>query len=130
MAKVEGFPGSALLFFGSVVRNNIALIAVIAVCAPCLRTPDLEVVVFLGTECPMARLYANRLNTLSERYPQVRFRVANASQQDSESEVVEFGKLFHFPASKDYALARRLGAEPRPRYDRRCPAPVARPVGG
>jgi hypothetical protein len=62
----------------------------------------------------MARLYANRLNTLSERYPQVKFRVANASQQDSESEVVEFGKLFHFPASKDYVLARRLGATRSP----------------
>src|SRR6185436_17148647 len=65
-------------------------------------------------DCPMARLYTNRLNTLAERYPEVKFRVANASVQDSEEEVAEFGRLLRFPASKDYALARRLGATRSP----------------
>ncbi len=62
----------------------------------------------------MAKLYANRLNTLSKRYPEVKFRVANASEQDSEEEIAEFGKLLHFPMSKDYASARRLGATRSP----------------
>ena len=49
-----------------------------------------EAVVFLGADCPLARLYASRLNELSERYPQVGFRGINASEQDSEAEVAFF----------------------------------------
>jgi hypothetical protein len=78
-------------------------------------SPECEVVVFLGTECPMARLYVHRLNDLSARYPQVRFRALNASQQDSAAEVAEFGKRLRFPFEKDDGTqARRHSATRSP----------------
>jgi hypothetical protein len=76
---------------------------------------DCEVVVFLGTECPMARLYVDRLNELSARYPEVRFRGVNASPQDSADEVAQFGKRLRFPFEKDDgSQARRLSATRSP----------------
>ena len=39
------------------------------------------------------------LKTAAERYPDVKFRVANASVQDSDEEVAEFGRLLRFPVS-------------------------------
>jgi hypothetical protein len=77
--------------------------------------PDCEVVVFLGAECPLARLYVPRLNELAARYPEVRFRAVNASQQDSPAEVAQFGTLLRFPYEKDDGtLARRLSATRSP----------------
>lgn len=75
---------------------------------------DYEVVVFLGTDCPLAKLYASRLNDLSQRYPQIHFRAVNASQQDSEGEIASFGKLLRFSYTKDYQLARELAASRSP----------------
>ena len=95
-------------------KMKTALFLVLALCASLFGETDHEVVVFLGTECPMARLYANRLNEMSERYPSVKFRAVNASEQDSEAEVAEFGKLLRFPVSKDDALAHKLGATRSP----------------
>ncbi|MEX2026731.1 MAG: thiol-disulfide isomerase, partial [Pirellulaceae bacterium] len=75
---------------------------------------DCKVVVFLGTDCPLARLYAPRLNDLVQRYPSVPFRAASASQQDSADEVAQFAQRLNFPFVKDAALARRLGATRSP----------------
>ncbi|HUE70201.1 MAG TPA: thiol-disulfide isomerase [Pirellulaceae bacterium] len=77
--------------------------------------PNPEVIVFLGTECPMARLYVLRLNDLANRYPEIRFRALNASDQDSAAEVAEFGKRLRFPYEKDDgSQARRLSATRSP----------------
>ena len=90
------------------------MIAYLALICAAVTAPRYEVVVFLGTECPMAKLYAGRLNDLADRYPQVAFRAANCSQQDSAAQVAEFGKRLHFPFRKDDGtLARRLGATAR-----------------
>lgn len=79
-----------------------------------ITVTDVEVIVFLGADCPLARLYANRLNALAERYPQVCFRGVNCSEQDSDAEVEEFGRRLRFSITKDIALARRLGATRSP----------------
>ena len=91
-------------------------LAIAAQAGPTLgNSPDREVIVFLGTECPMARLYVPRLNDLAERYPQVRFRGLNASNQDSAEEVAAFGRRLRFPYEKDDGtLARRLSATRSP----------------
>ena len=44
---------------------------------------QLTVVCFLGTECPLARLYAGRLNQLSERFDSVDFVGVCSNLQDS-----------------------------------------------
>ena len=76
---------------------------------------DTEVIVFLGTECPLARLYVPRLNDLAARYGQVRFRGLNASDQDSAEEVAEFARRLRFPYEKDDGShARRLSATRSP----------------
>src|SRR5262245_58137355 len=88
---------------------HLALIALVS------YVPRYEVVVFLGTDCPMAKLYAVRLNELAERYPQVKFRAVNCSEQDSHADVFEFGKRLRFPFEKDDGtLARELGATRSP----------------
>jgi mono/diheme cytochrome c family protein len=91
------------------------MIAYLALLCLAVAGPRYEVVVFLGTECPMAKLYAGRLNELAERYPQITFRAVNCSQQDSHADVFEFGKRLRFPFEKDDGrLARRLGATRSP----------------
>ena len=91
------------------------MIAYLALVCLAVAGPRYEVVVFLGTECPMAKLYASRLNELAERYPQVTFRAANCSEQDSHADVFEFGKRLRFPFAKDDGtLARELGATRSP----------------
>lgn len=63
------------------------------------------VVCFLGTECPLARLYGPRLQELARAYSQksVRFIGINSNSQDSQNEVSEFAKEFgiQFPLLKD-----------------------------
>ncbi len=63
------------------------------------------VVVFLGTECPLATVYAPRLEQLSERFADrdVAFVGINANQQDSLSELTEYAKIHgvKFPLLKD-----------------------------
>jgi peroxiredoxin len=66
---------------------------------------QLTVVCFLGTECPLARLYGPRLNALSREYADrdVRFVGVNSNSQDSPKEVAEFCKEYGitFPIVKD-----------------------------
>ena len=47
------------------------------------------VVAFLGTECPLAKLYGPRLQTLANEYEPkgVRFLAINSNQQDSIAEI-------------------------------------------
>ena len=52
------------------------------------------VVTFLGTECPMAKLYGPRLQQLSEEFDseQVKFVVVMSNRQDSLSECSAYAK--------------------------------------
>src|SRR5690348_10535818 len=63
------------------------------------------VVVFLGTECPLARLYAGRLEELAKRYgPRgVQFIGIVSNQQDSLEKISQFARAekIDFPLLKD-----------------------------
>ena len=63
------------------------------------------VVCFLGTECPMARLYGPRLSQLAERFEGqgVRFVGVNSNQQDSLDEIKAYVKQLKiaFPLVRD-----------------------------
>ena len=64
------------------------------------------VIAFLGTECPLAKVYGPRLNGLSERFADrgVRFVGVNSNQQDSMAELREYGQrhAVEFPLVKDF----------------------------
>ena len=65
----------------------------------------LTVVVFLGTECPLAKLYSSRIVQLAKAFrdQDVHFVAINSNQQDSKKEWLEFAKSnqFGFPIIKD-----------------------------
>lgn len=85
-----------------------------------LKGNELKVVCFLGVECPLARLYGQRLTQLGEEFgPQgVRVIGINSNPQDSVDDIrgyvadLEIG----FPIVKDadQSLARKLGASRTP----------------
>ena len=63
----------------------------------------LTAVCFLGTECPLARLYASRLNGFAEEFPQVRFVGIFSNRQDSEQDIEAYQAKYklNFPIAKD-----------------------------
>lgn len=65
---------------------------------------SLTVVAFLGTECPLAKLYCVRLNQLADEFETVRFVGINSNRQDSEEELLEFRKTLNvqFPLARDH----------------------------
>lgn len=75
--------------------------------APCM------VVCFLGAECPLANLYAARLNRLAAQFREqgVRFIGINSNVQDSMPELATFVNKHElvFPMVKDYDRAAALG---------------------
>lgn len=78
------------------------------------------VICFLGAECPLARLYGARLQTLSEKFrsDQVAFIGINSNRQDSLEELRAYAQALSitFPLVKDYdqAAADRFGAKRTP----------------
>lgn len=78
------------------------------------------VVAFLGTQCPLAKLYAVRLQELADRYANRGVIVLGvfANVQDSPSELAAFAKQHNlkYPLLKDVGnvLADQLGAERTP----------------
>ncbi len=74
------------------------------------------VVTFLGTECPLAKLYASRLVELAAEFKArgVTFVGIDANQQDSDSELAHYAKenKIEFPLLKDAGnvIADKLGA--------------------
>lgn len=78
------------------------------------------VVAVLGTECPLAKLYADRLQTLANEYQSkgVAFVGIAPNRQDSLTELAAFARLHHveFPLLKDLnnVLADQLGAQRTP----------------
>lgn len=85
-----------------------------------LKDKQLVVVTFLGTECPLVRHYAARLQQLSEQFAArgVEFVGIDANQQDSLSELAHFAKetKLRFPLLKDAGnvVADQFGAERTP----------------
>ncbi|HVX09737.1 MAG TPA: thiol-disulfide isomerase [Pirellulales bacterium] len=81
-----------------------------------LDRPGVEVVVFLGVECPLSRLYANRLNDWQTRYPGVRFLAVGANRHDTAEELAAFAREFELrvPFAKDSGQAAQLGATRNP----------------
>ncbi|MCO6456688.1 MAG: redoxin domain-containing protein, partial [Pirellulaceae bacterium] len=78
------------------------------------------VVCFLGTECPLARLYGPRLQRLQEEFAPhgVRFVGVNSNWQDSPAEIRKYADdlQLSLPIVKDVrqVLARKLGATRTP----------------
>jgi peroxiredoxin/mono/diheme cytochrome c family protein len=70
-----------------------------------LKDAKLVVVVFLGTECPLARLYAPRLNAMAADYAgdQVRFVGIDSNRQDAVGEIADYVREYNvsFPVLKD-----------------------------
>lgn len=76
---------------------------------------QVQVVVFLGVECPLAGIYAPKLNELHDRYPLVSFQAVSANVSDTPEAVQRFASEFlAFPMVKDASLARKLGATRSP----------------
>ncbi|MEM1067602.1 MAG: redoxin domain-containing protein [Planctomycetota bacterium] len=83
-------------------------------------TVKCDVICFLGTECPLAKIYASRLQRMSDEYAErgVRFIGINSNVQDSMEELSEYG-LTHglsFPLAKDFdrRVALQFGATRTP----------------
>lgn len=80
----------------------------------------LVVVAFLGTECPLAKLYGQRLVELAEAYADkgVAFLGINANAQDSLAELTAYGRThgIAFPLLKDAGnrVADAMGASRTP----------------
>ncbi len=70
-----------------------------------LALADWQVVCFLGTECPLAKLYGPRLQEMSEKFAErgVSFLGVNSNLQDSPAEIDEYAKSLgiEFPIVKD-----------------------------
>ncbi len=88
-----------------------------------LRTPfdaRLRVVCFLGCECPVAKLYAPRLQALAQRFtPQdVEFIGINSNPQDSMDKLAAYARDYEidFPLLKDHdgTVAATIGATRTP----------------
>lgn len=81
-----------------------------------LKGSDLVVVAFLGTECPLARLYGPRLAELARQYEskKVAFLAIDANQQDTLAEMAQYARVskIEFPFLKDPAgaVADQFGA--------------------
>ncbi len=69
---------------------------------------DFVVVIFLGLDCPLCKLYAERLNELATEFgPQVQFVGVVANRGDELSEISQFQSefQFQFPVYKDVTVA-------------------------
>ncbi len=81
---------------------------------------QLIVVAFLGTECPLAKLYGGRLAKLAEEFESqgVKFLGVNSNRQDSLTEIAAYGRRYNidFPLLKDTKaeVAEKFGATRTP----------------
>lgn len=75
------------------------------------KEKQLVIVAFLGTECPLAKLYAPRLQALHEKYQaDVAFLGINANRQDSITEIAAHARRHNvaFPVLKDLGNERTV----------------------
>src|SRR5438067_481602 len=72
-----------------------------------LRDAPLVVVVFLGVDCPLAKLYAPRLGELSRTYGSrgVRFLAIAPNRQDSPADLARYARTHALP----FPLLRDVG---------------------
>jgi peroxiredoxin len=81
---------------------------------------EFHVLCFLGTECPLARVYGPRLQRMSDEYESrgVRFIGINSNIQDSMEELRSYASAheIRFPVAKDYdrSVAVQIGATRTP----------------
>lgn len=81
---------------------------------------DVVVVIFLGTECPLAKLYAPRMARLTERFDDADVAIVgiDSNQQDSIQEIASYAQRhdIEFPILKDpgNAVADQFAAERTP----------------
>jgi hypothetical protein len=92
----------------------LMLLAVVAAGEQPAEQQRYEVVTFMATGCPLAKLYAGRVSELAARYPQVHFRGVSTNAHDSDAEVTAFGKTHNLRFEKDPAAILRLGATRSP----------------
>ncbi len=73
---------------------------------PAKKPPQFTVLCFLGAECPLAKLYGPRLQSLADSYQadEVQFVGINSNRQDSPADVLAYVKnhAITFPVVKDY----------------------------
>ncbi len=78
----------------------------------------LTVVCFIGTECPLAKLYSGRLDQLAEKFSDVDFIAVSSNQQDSIADLKKFRERFSvsIPIVKDIGniVADQFNAERTP----------------
>ena len=78
----------------------------------------LTVVCFIGTECPLAKLYSSRLDKLAKKFTSVDFIAVSSNQQDSVADLKGFRERFEvsIPIVKDAdnVVADQFGAERTP----------------
>lgn len=85
-----------------------------------LASKKLVVIAYLGTECPLAKLYAPRLAELAKTYDSkgVAFLGLSSNQQDSATELLHYARVHHveFPILKDLSnvVADKMKAERTP----------------
>ena len=78
------------------------------------------VIAFLGTECPMANLYGERLQTMAQQYADqgVQFVGIDSNRQDSLEKIAHYAQThkINFPLLKDPGnrVADQFGAERTP----------------
>ena len=84
------------------------------------KDKKLVAIVFLGTECPLARQYGERLAELAKKYGDkgVQFLGVNSNRQDAITAIASYARIHHveFPILKDLnnKLADQLGATRTP----------------
>ncbi|HBL47605.1 MAG TPA: hypothetical protein DDZ90_29890, partial [Planctomycetaceae bacterium] len=84
------------------------------------REQKLVVIAFLGTECPLAKLYGGRLQKLADEFASqgVAFYAIMSNQQDSLTEIAAYARKHEisFPVLKDAGnhVADQIGARRTP----------------
>lgn len=84
------------------------------------KDKKLVALVFLGTECPLARQYGERLAELDKKFAEkgVQFLGVNSNRQDTITEIASYARIHHiaFPILKDLnnKLADQVGAARTP----------------
>jgi peroxiredoxin len=84
------------------------------------KDKKLVALVFMGTECPVARQYGERLAELDKKYADkgVQFLAINSNRQDTITALASYARIYHvnFPILKDLnnKVADQLGAARTP----------------
>jgi peroxiredoxin len=110
IGKVGEFPGDFTLgdFRGKEVKFSEA------------SKDKLTIIAFLGTECPLAKLYAPRLVEIAKKYADKNVAILGvmSNQQDSQAEIAHYAKTHNieFPLLRDAGnvVADQFGAERTP----------------